>query len=112
MEHEAALRAREGGELGARLVLPVGDEERARSLTTLYVAPVRPPTAAAATQRTRAAMIQPSQISYSSMASQIPKTMVPIIPTAMSASPTRETRNRRTTSLGSAARHRPATSTE
>ena len=46
-------------------------------------------------------MTQPSQISYSSSASQIPKTMVPIIPTAMRTSPTRDDlEHARTTSLG------------
>ncbi len=49
-----------------------------------------------------AAMIQPSQSSYSStsMASQIPKTSTPIDPMPMSASPTLEILNMRTTSLG------------
>ena len=55
-------------------------------------------------------MIQPSQISYSSSASQIPKTIVPTIPTAMRGSPTRVTLNTRTTSLGTANRL-PATIT-
>ncbi len=55
-------------------------------------------------------MIQPSQISYSSSASQIPKTMVPIIPTATRASPARATLNMRATSLGTLSR-RPATTT-
>ncbi len=57
-------------------------------------------------------MTQPSQISYSSRASQIPKTMVPIIPTAMSTSPTRATRNMRTTSLGTLSRLPATTTTE
>ena len=57
-------------------------------------------------------MIHPSQISYSSRASQIPKTMVPIIPTAMRASPTRTTRNSRTTSLGTLVPRPAAMTTE
>ena len=55
-------------------------------------------------------MIQPSQSSYSStsIASQIPKTSTPIEPMPMSASPTFEMRNMRTTSLGTL-RLRPPT---
>jgi hypothetical protein len=53
-------------------------------------------------------MIHPSQISYSSSASQIPKTIVPIMPTAMSGSPTRATLKTRTTWLGTVSLH-PAT---
>ena len=50
-------------------------------------------------------MIHPSQISYSSSASQTPKMMVPSMPTATSGSPTRATLNRRTTSLGTVCLH-------
>ena len=57
-------------------------------------------------------MIQPSQISYSSKASQIPKAMVPIIPTAMRTLPARETWNMRATSLGTLSRLPATTTTE